>query len=89
MLNFISHGISKIPRAAPGDEAYGSSVDRDPAEQVPADPLSAYAICLTDRAKSGELDPLVGRETEMLRTLEVLCRRRKNNPVFVGDAGVG
>src|ERR687892_253122 len=53
------------------------------------DPLSAYALNLTARAKAGELDPLIGRTTELQRTMEILCRRRKNNPVFVGDAGVG
>ncbi|MCH7779625.1 MAG: AAA family ATPase [Acidobacteria bacterium] len=88
VLNFISHGISKVPRAAGGEEL-AAGVDREGAEFTAGDPLTAYAICLTDRAKRGELDPLIGRETEMLRTLEVLCRRRKNNPVFVGDAGVG
>ncbi|TDI50725.1 MAG: ATP-dependent Clp protease ATP-binding subunit ClpA [Acidobacteria bacterium] len=88
VLNFISHGISKVPRAAGGEE-FAAGVDGERAEFTAGDPLTAYAHCLTDRAKRGELDPLIGRETEMLRTLEVLCRRRKNNPVFVGDAGVG
>src|SRR5262249_9605281 len=49
----------------------------------------AYALNLTERAREGALDPLIGRTTELQRTLEILCRRRKNNPVFVGDAGVG
>ena len=89
VLNFISHGIAKVPRGAPGGEEFAGAVEGPGAEFALADPLAAYAICLTDRAKRGELDPLIGRETEMLRTLEVLCRRRKNNPVFVGDAGVG
>ena len=53
------------------------------------DPLSAYCVNLTDRARQGLLDPLIGRADELQRTIEVLCRRRKNNPVFVGDAGVG
>ena len=53
------------------------------------DPLGAYAMNLTDRARDGLLDPLIGRAPELQRTLEILCRRRKNNPVFVGDAGVG
>src|SRR5262249_9416168 len=56
---------------------------------TPRDPLSAYALSLTDRAERGLLDPLIGRADELRRTIEVLCRRRKNNPVFVGDAGVG
>ena len=55
----------------------------------PRDPLSAYAVNLTERARLGQLDPLFGRHPEIQRALEVLCRRRKNNPVFVGEAGVG
>jgi ATP-dependent Clp protease ATP-binding subunit ClpA len=51
--------------------------------------LAAYAVNLTERARAGELDPVIGRTVELQRTLEILCRRRKNNPVFVGDAGVG
>jgi ATP-dependent Clp protease ATP-binding subunit ClpA len=56
---------------------------------APRDPLAAYCLNLTDRAKRGQLDPLIGRADELQRTIEVLCRRRKNNPVFVGEAGVG
>ncbi len=88
VLNFISHGVAKVPRveegpvqvpAGEGEEAGGAS----------RDPLAAYAINLTERAQKGELDPLIGRAAEIERALEVLCRRRKNNPVFVGEAGVG
>jgi ATP-dependent Clp protease ATP-binding subunit ClpA len=89
VLNFISHGIAKVPIASVGSEGLETGVEGEGGEFAVTDPLAAYAICLTDRARKGELDPLIGRETEMLRTLEVLCRRRKNNPVFVGDAGVG
>jgi ATP-dependent Clp protease ATP-binding subunit ClpA len=93
ILNFISHGITKIP-AVRGGEA---SEDREtsPAgeggeeSRSPRDPLSAYASNLTERARDGQLDPLIGRQAEIQRALEVLCRRRKNNPVFVGEAGVG
>jgi ATP-dependent Clp protease ATP-binding subunit ClpA len=98
VLEYITHGISKVPPAAPSS---GSSGD-DEGEPIDADagvgergagtardPLSAYASNLTTRAKAGELDPLIGRLHELERTLEILCRRRKNNPVFVGDAGVG
>ena len=63
-----------------------------PATKAPAtsrDPLAAYCLNLTDRARRGLLDPLIGRADELQRTIEVLCRRRKNNPVFVGEAGVG
>ena len=65
---------------------------REPATRDPprrANPLAAYCLNLTDRAKQGLLDPLVGRSDELQRTIEILCRRRKNNPVFVGDPGVG
>ena len=91
ILEFISHGISKRPigeipgegsPAAPaGSGAEGPAASRDP--------LAAYCLNLTERAKNGQLDPLIGRTEELKRTIEVLCRRRKNNPVFVGDAGVG
>ncbi len=90
VLNYISHGVAKVPGAAPAprsDQAHG-----DGAREVPrpvADPLAAFTVNLTERARSGDLDPLVGRLPEISRALEVLCRRRKNNPVFVGEAGVG
>ncbi len=93
VLNYISHGISKVPMPPPtpaGDarrrSAPGAGAEGQP---VSADPLSASAINLTERARKGVLDPLIGRTVELQRTLEILCRRRKNNPVFVGEAGVG
>jgi ATP-dependent Clp protease ATP-binding subunit ClpA len=92
VLNFISHGISKVPAApTPGDETRRRppAPGAGDAQQAPRDPLSTYAVNLTERAKAGVLDPLIGRTVELQRTLEILCRRRKNNPVFVGDAGVG
>jgi ATP-dependent Clp protease ATP-binding subunit ClpA len=94
VLEYITHGISKVPPAAPTGDAVAASGDAEAGfgEAGPAssrDPLSAYAASLTARAKAGELDPLIGRSHELERTLEILCRRRKNNPVFVGDAGVG
>ena len=90
VLNFISHGIAKTPvapEAPEGPEATAGVGHEGPASS--RDPLSAYCINLTDRARQGLLDPLIGRAEELQRTLEVLCRRRKNNPVFVGEAGVG
>ncbi len=92
VLNFISHGIRKVPGPVepdtePGGQAVPAGDDEAPA--VARDPLSAYAVNLSERARSGLLDPLIGRQKELQRTLEVLCRRRKNGPVFVGDAGVG
>jgi ATP-dependent Clp protease ATP-binding subunit ClpA len=91
VLEFISHGISKVPSsddaATDGSEApAGVGEEGAPSSR---DPLAAYAVSLTDRAARGLLDPLIGRVAELQRTIEVLCRRRKNNPVFVGDAGVG
>ena len=94
VLEFITHGISKVPPAAPSSDG---SADSEEAEAglgergsaAARDPLSAYAMNLTARARAGELDPLIGRTDELQRTMEILCRRRKNNPVFVGDAGVG
>ena len=90
VLNFISHGVRKSPprdgersgEAAPAGE-------QDEEERSARDPLSAYASNLSERARGGRLDPVIGRVREMSRALEVLCRRRKNNPVFVGEPGVG
>ncbi|MBM40620.1 MAG: ATP-dependent Clp protease ATP-binding subunit ClpA [Acidobacteria bacterium] len=91
VLNYISHGISKVPLAAhepsSTDPATAGVGDEDRAPST--DPLTAFAVNLTERASQGQLDPLVGRTTELQRTIEILCRRRKNNPVFVGEAGVG
>ena len=96
VLEFITHGISKVPSSGgvPADDGDGGDADAEAGqgERGPAaarDPLAAYAMNLTARARAGELDPLIGRVDELQRTLEILCRRRKNNPVFVGDAGVG
>jgi len=91
ILEYISHGIAKRPAVTPpphsSGEATAGTGDDGPASAQ--DPLSAYCISLTARARQGLLDPLIGRADELQRTIEVLCRRRKNNPVFVGDAGVG
>ena len=91
VLNYISHGISKVPVASAGAPALpsteGASDEAGPG--TAADPLRAYCVNLTERARQGLLDPLIGRTDELQRTIEVLCRRRKNNPVFVGEPGVG
>jgi len=92
VLNFISHGISKVPTpAVPGEEPRrrGQAPGGGEGPQAQRDPLATYTLNLTERARAGVLDPLIGRGVELQRTLEILCRRRKNNPVFVGDAGVG
>ena len=90
VLNYISHGISKVP--SPAGDGPAQPADSTAGADGPApsrDPLTSFAINLTDRAKRGQLDPLIGRTEELQRTIEILCRRRKNNPVFVGEAGVG
>jgi ATP-dependent Clp protease ATP-binding subunit ClpA len=92
ILNFISHGISKVPLDGGSDDQANESAPGGTGLEGPStarDPLSAYAVNLTERARHGLLDPLIGRTSELQRTMEILCRRRKNNPVFVGDAGVG
>ncbi|MFO7301906.1 MAG: ATP-dependent Clp protease ATP-binding subunit ClpA [Acidobacteriota bacterium] len=94
ILEFISHGVTRAPLVPHSDnedggerQARAGSGDEGPA--AARDPLAAYCINLTELARKGMLDPLIGRTAELQRTIEVLCRRRKNNPVFVGDAGVG
>src|SRR5580765_1430503 len=97
VLEFISHGITKTPASGlpgirgpgDGDENGASAGAGEEGSATARDPLGAYCLNLTDRARRGLLDPLIGRADELQRTLEVLCRRRKNNPVFVGEAGVG
>ena len=93
ILNYISHGISKIsPGASPPEESEEAPAAAGTGQEGPGrsrDPLGAYTLNLTDQARAGTLDPLIGRHPELRRTLEILCRRRKNNPVFVGEAGVG
>ena len=89
VLNYISHGISKIGE---GDESPSFDEDGMPAgdaEEGEQNPLEAFAVDLIARAKAGAIDPLIGREAELQRTMQVLCRRRKNNPIYVGDPGVG
>jgi ATP-dependent Clp protease ATP-binding subunit ClpA len=87
VLNYISHGVTRAPSAAEPEPAPGGAGEEGAA--TASQPLTAYTLDLTERARSGKLDPLIGRTAELKRTLEVLCRRRKNNPVFVGDPGVG
>ena len=92
ILNYISHGITKAPVARTGRDGRKDRAEADTGAEGPAtarDPLRAYTVNMTERARAGKLDPLIGREPELQRTLQILCRRRKNNPVFVGDAGVG
>ncbi len=91
LLRYISHGESKLGHD--GAEGEGGSpsplLGGEESEGVPADPLAAFTTNLTERAAEGKLDPLIGRGTELDRAIHVLARRRKNNPIFVGEAGVG
>ncbi|MGI8673397.1 MAG: ATP-dependent Clp protease ATP-binding subunit ClpA [Luteitalea sp.] len=91
VLNYISHGISKVPAAdEPGEDSRPAAAGQgEEGSSTSRTPLDAYAINLTAKAKAGSLDPLVGRMIEVQRTMEILCRRRKNNPMFVGEPGVG
>ncbi len=91
VVNYISHGISKMQNGEEDDEESGGGLDSHSGSQVGRDksPLENYATNLNLKAKSGSIDPLIGREEEVLRAVQVLCRRRKNNPLLVGEAGVG
>ncbi|HNY72765.1 MAG TPA: ATP-dependent Clp protease ATP-binding subunit ClpA [Syntrophales bacterium] len=86
LLNYISHGITASPREKPGT---GEGEKKDPAGPKENKILATFTTELVQKARSGELDPLIGREDILERTMQVLCRRAKNNPVHVGEAGVG
>ncbi len=85
LVRFLSHGA----RTDPPSPAGGAPAAEEEGEPAAADPLQAYAVDLTARARAGGIDPLIGREEEISRMVQVLCRRRKNNPLLVGDPGVG
>src|SRR5215211_6440538 len=100
-VNYISHGIAKRPGLSESRSPRGS--DDEPSNERPtggdeqgdsrqkkkSDALEAYCVNLNKKAKEGRIDPLIGRESEVQRTIQVLCRRQKNNPLLVGDPGVG
>jgi ATP-dependent Clp protease ATP-binding subunit ClpA len=88
ILNYISHGISKVDEF--GEPLpLGDEEDDESTARAMRDPLKAFASNLIERAAEGGIDPLIGRASELERTIQVLCRRRKNNPLYVGDPGVG
>jgi len=91
VVNFVSHGVRKQPGDSPEGDGEAVGGDRADGEgSAPSeDPLSAYAVHLNTEAAEGRIDPLVGRTEELARTVHVLSRRRKNNPLLIGDAGVG
>lgn len=87
VVNYLAHGVSKIDQDdEPGETQTGAERTDHPAS---ATPLEKYATNLNELALQGKIDPLIGREKELERTIQVLCRRRKNNPLLVGEAGVG
>jgi len=88
VLRYLSHGIAKVPGAEQAPALQGELAELAEDEGV-ADPLAAFATNLNELAAAGKLDPLVGRASELERTIHILARRRKNNPIFVGEAGVG
>lgn len=105
VINYVSHGLSKLPEdssASEDDKLVANPEETDEGENqrqslgddenqgaTGKDPLAQWAVNLNERAKSGKIDPLIGREEEIERCVQVLCRRRKNNPLLVGDPGVG
>lgn len=89
VINYISHGVSKYQNNDMHDEM-NASMDEDVlASEGNESPLESYCMNLNKRARLGKIDPLIGRHEEIQRTVQVLCRRRKNNPLLVGEAGVG
>src|SRR6202522_3102431 len=92
-VNYISHGIAKRPGMSEARPVRGSDEDGDTKNgdepKKKGDALEAYCVNLNKKAREGKIDPLIGRDAEINRTIQVLCRRQKNNPLFVGEAGVG
>ncbi len=88
-VNYISHGLPKNGAAQPRAPRGASEDDEDAHVKQGPQALEAYTTNLNDKARRGKIDPLIGRDREVERAIQVLCRRRKNNPLFVGDPGVG
>ena len=93
-VQYISHGIAKRPgmnepRQVRGVDEEGGTEGAAGEKKAGADALNTYCVNLNKKARDGKIDPLIGRLPEVLRTIQVLCRRQKNNPLFVGDPGVG
>jgi ATP-dependent Clp protease ATP-binding subunit ClpA len=94
-VNYISHGIAKRPGMSQARPVRGAEQESEEQEEAAGpnrgvgEALAAYCINLNDKAEKGRIDPLIGRELEVNRTIQILCRRQKNNPLYVGDPGVG
>ena len=91
-VNYMSHGIAKRPGMSQAKPVRGADDDDDnekSSSKHGTDALEAYCVNLNEKARKGRIDPLIGRDAEIDRTIQILCRRSKNNPLFVGDPGVG
>jgi len=90
-VSYISHGIAKRPGMSQPKQVRGAEEEEEGEKQAKqgTEALEAYCVNLNEKAKSGKVDPLIGRSAEVDRTIQILCRRQKNNPLFVGDPGVG
>ena len=90
-VSYISHGIAKRPGMSQQKSVRGAEEEEEAekSNKQGTDALEAYCVNLNEKAKQGRIDPLIGRESEVERTIQILCRRQKNNPLFVGDPGVG
>ncbi|HWX90928.1 MAG TPA: ATP-dependent Clp protease ATP-binding subunit ClpA [Rhizomicrobium sp.] len=90
-VSYISHGIAKRPGMSQPKQVRGAEEEEEGEKQSKqgTEALEAYCVNLNEKAKSGKVDPLIGRAEEVDRTIQILCRRQKNNPLFVGDPGVG
>ncbi len=89
-VNYISHGIAKVPKLSETRHVHGVEGDEDEVESKPEkEAYEVYCVDLNEKAKQGKIDPLIGRDGEIERTIQVLCRRTKNNPLYVGEPGVG
>jgi ATP-dependent Clp protease ATP-binding subunit ClpA len=87
VVNFVSHGVPKVQEATKADPADESAAESERGAET--NPLERFTTNLNAQAEAGKIDPLIGRQLEIERTVQILCRRRKNNPLFVGEAGVG
>lgn len=89
VVNYISHGIAKINEDNENEENLNETEEDARQDESGSNALDAYAVNLNEQAMQGKIDPLIGRQIEIQRTTQILCRRRKNNPLYVGEAGVG
>ncbi len=90
VVNYIAHGISKLQEEGGSEEGHHGTDEEEQSEHANGkSPLESFATNLNELAQQGKIDPLIGRKQEIDRTVQILCRRRKNNPLFVGEAGVG